>query len=616
MSPEVCSCEPLDKPNDVYAFAMVMYELCNTKCRFPWDEEITSVHLSIESIKQYVTRGERPKLSTEQECGMPKRFLDLMEKCWSQDPKERPVISDIVRELGDLSNAEFNEGVQEESSSSSNVVSNLCDNFDSKQLSVHQGYVLEIAGERTADAMRKHKRIPEVTMQEINRLVKERDASNACVFLGLSTALKAIEVMEAAQADQNIHDTLECLKSITEGAILNVPKEINGYRDMDSHYSVMEAIDVMRKAGILTCDINAFEMLPDNPSLEDDQQEDLQNAVLSLMESDKSEAAIYVCPPLSITLIKLSKTDNQGYISIVDTHSVPQELGGNGNGIVIGTEYDEITKGSKCSLVCDWLRQRTFLYGIPGETRQTLINIKENKEILTDLEWGDWNDRDIDELLLSTEEMLPTNNQDVKRDAAAISSNTSNATTSEVIEEKAEPSVKEFSELKEKKRTEVEETLWRGYATQLGGTNLKPFQIEAISAFVKRKDCLIVQRTASGKSICFQVPALMNKDKFVLVISPTISLMESQVKSLIDKGIDAAYIGPGPCAKESFKWLISNVGKQDFPILVYCTPEYLMGIDGKTGAARSLLKISHQLALIVIDECHMIFQRSGEFRYV
>ncbi|KAJ7391081.1 hypothetical protein OS493_020102 [Desmophyllum pertusum] len=47
--------------------------------------------------------------------------------------------------------------------------------------------------------------------------------------------------------------------------------------------------------------------------------------------------------------------------------------------------------------------------------------------------------------------------------------------------------------------------------------------------------------------------------------------------------------------------------------LAYTTT--LMGVDGKNGAARSaLLKISHQLSLIVIDECHMIFQRSGEFR--
>lgn len=349
-------------------------------------------------------------------------------------------------------NAECNKAVQGESSSSSNIVSNLCDNFDIKHLSVHQGYVLEIAGERTADAMRKHKRILEASMQEINMLVKEKDASNACVFLGLSTALKTIEIIEATEVEQNMHDTLECLRSITEGAILNLPKEINGYRDMDSHYSVMEAIDVMRKAGIITCDINACEMLPDNPSLKDDQQEYLQNAVLSLMESDKSEAAIYVCPPVAITLIKLSKTSNEGYISIVDTHSVPQELGGNGNGIVISVEYDGITKGSKCFLVCDWLRKRTFLYGIPGETRQTLINIKENKEILTDLEWGDWNDRDMDELLILAEEMLPSDNQEVKRDAATMSSDTSNATTSEVIDEKAGPPVKEFSDIKQKKR--------------------------------------------------------------------------------------------------------------------------------------------------------------------
>ena len=265
---------------------------------------------------------------------------------------------------------------------------------------------MEIAGERTADAMRKHKKIPEVTMEEINNLVKERDASNACCFLALSTGLKTIEVMEAAEMKQNIHDILECLKSITEGAILNLPKEINGYRELDSHYSIMEAIDVMRKADILTCDINTFEMLPDNLSLKDY----LQNAVLCLMESDKSEAAIYVCPPFAVTLIKLSKGSNQGYISLVDTHSIPQDLGGNGNGIVISTEYDGLTKNSKCPLVCDWLRKRTFLYGIPGETRQTLINIKENKEILTDLEWGDWNDRDMDESLLLSEEMLPSNN--------------------------------------------------------------------------------------------------------------------------------------------------------------------------------------------------------------
>ena len=162
---------------------------------------------------------------------------------------------------------------------------------------------------------------------------------------------------------------------------------------------------------------------------------------------------------------------------------------------------------------------------------------------------------------------------------------------------------------------DMEEILWRGYAAQLGVTKLKLFQLEAIRAFSQGRDSLIIQPTSSGKSLCFQVPGLMNNDKFVLVMSPTISLMESQVRSLCDKGIDAVYIGPGDCANAQFVRLMNNAGKQNFPKFVYCTPEYLMGADDdKEGAARYILKISAHLALVVIDECHMIFQRSGKFR--
>ena len=71
-------------------------------------------------------------------------------------------------------------------------------------------------------------------------------------------------------------DTLECLKSITEGSFLNLLKKINGYRDTDSDYSIKEVIYVIRKASIITCDINACDMLPGNPSLKDDHPEYLQ----------------------------------------------------------------------------------------------------------------------------------------------------------------------------------------------------------------------------------------------------------------------------------------------------------------------------------------------------
>ncbi|KAJ7351090.1 hypothetical protein OS493_036778 [Desmophyllum pertusum] len=385
---------------------------------------------------------------------MPKRFIDLMEKCWSQHPKDRPAISDIVKELEDMSNAESRQAVQEElpNGSSENALT-LCDNFAVEHLSVHQGYVIEIAGKRTADDMRKHNKILESTGNEIDKL---KDAGNACVFLGLSISLKATEILNnATDVDQNINEILECLKSIAEGAICDLPSKINSYRNMDSCYSVTEAIDIMRQAGIITCDINASEMLLSNPSLMEDQQKELKNAVLTLMESKESEAAIYVCPPLAITLIKVSKTPNQGCICVVDTHSVPKELGGNDN------EYDESTKRSKCSSVCEWLSKRTSLYGIPGETRQTLIKVKETADALTNFEWDEWNTSEMDEILKN---ILPKDNQElneIKKDKETMSNNLNNEDTSDVNvtfnEKAATPEQKEVNENNETGPSDLEE---------------------------------------------------------------------------------------------------------------------------------------------------------------
>ena len=66
-------------------------------------------------------------------------------------------------------------------------------------------------------------------------------------------------------------------------------------------------------------------------------------------------------------------------------------------------------------------------------------------------------------------------------------------------------------------------------------------QEEVINSVLKSKDTLALLPTAGGKSICFQVPALM-KDGICLVISPLISLMEDQIKYLKSKGIKSVSI--------------------------------------------------------------------------
>ena len=105
----------------------------------------------------------------------------------------------------------------------------------------------------------------------------------------------------------------------------------------------------MKKAGVINHNIQATEMLLSNPALMNNHRNNLQAALLTLLESEESSAAIYVCPPLAITLLKVQKTSNRGFLCIVETHSVPQALGGNDKGILLATEFDETTKNSKCN---------------------------------------------------------------------------------------------------------------------------------------------------------------------------------------------------------------------------------------------------------------------------
>ncbi|EDO30750.1 predicted protein [Nematostella vectensis] len=161
---------------------------------------------------------------------------------------------------------------------------------------------------------------------------------------------------------------------------------------------------------------------------------------------------------------------------------------------------------------------------------------------------------------------------------------------------------------------EAQEILWRGYATKLGITNIRPFQIEAIRAFSNGKDCLVVQPTSAGKSACFQIPSLMPGGKFVLVVCPTISLIVGQVTKMRALGINAVNIGPGQKGKEGLSLICAKEWNKDHPVLVYTTPEFLAGTEEKDGIQRQLLRIEERISLIVIDECHLIFERSGEFR--
>jgi len=140
---------------------------------------------------------------------------------------------------------------------------------------------------------------------------------------------------------------------------------------------------------------------------------------------------------------------------------------------------------------------------------------------------------------------------------------------------------------------------------RFGYARFRVHQLKVLGPLLAGRNVLAVLPTGAGKSLCYQVPALMSSG-LTIVVSPLISLMQDQVGALRRRGIPAAYVNSQLDADQ--RRVVLEAATSGRLALLYCAPERLASLT------RRLCDRRTAVSLLAIDEAHCITEWGNEFR--